>query len=92
METGSKEKKHSIVIEDRRRAELTGIDEVVSSDSTAVAAVTAELLIVVRGENLAMSSFDVKNGRLEITGLVVSFEYAKRRGGKGSSVLSKLLR
>ncbi len=69
---------HSVIIENRQRAELSGIQEVESFDETGVVLNSTAGEITVDGENLKIDSFSVDSGRVIITGTIAALIYQEK--------------
>ncbi len=83
MENKPQKSKHIVNIIDRKKLSFTGIEDVVTSDSSVIASKISDMLLVVRGEQLQIKKFDTKNGDLEIEGTFFSLEYVEKRERKG---------
>ena len=66
---------HSVTIENRQRAELSGIQEVESFDERGVVLHSTAGEITVDGEDLKIDSFSVDSGRVVITGTIDALIY-----------------
>lgn len=77
-------KEQSIVLKDRSRMELTGINDVESFTDTSVIALSVLGNISIDGEELKIESFSVESGKLIICGKFDAFCYfgrqSKRKG------------
>lgn len=74
---------HDIKIEGRTRVKISGVDDVIGFDETAVALVTTQGTLNIEGEELHIIRLDVSsNGCVEITGKVNAFYYTDTSAGK----------
>lgn len=83
---------HAIVLEDRKRAVLTGVTDVASFNEQEVVLLTDEGDITLVGEALHISLLNLEDGRLTVEGRIAGLEYgdspSQRRGG----ILSRMFR
>ena len=76
---------HHLILEDRERLTVSGVEEVESFDENTIVMVTAQGVLIVRGENLHIEKLSLK-----VEGMVESLTYEEDRGRRGS-FLSRLL-
>lgn len=83
---------HKITLSDRRQAELTGVDDVLSFDDNLVTLHSSMGDVSVEGEELKIENFSAEKGILTILGKIDSIAYFddtprrkrdKKRSGKG---------
>ena len=76
---------HSVIMEERRRAMLTGITDVVSFNEQEIVMLTEEGELSLAGEDLHISLLNLEDGKLTVEGRIAAIEYgdgpAQRRGG-----------
>ncbi len=71
---------HSVTIQERRHAELTGISEVESFQETGIDLLCESGAIAIEGENLKIESFSVESGRISIDGKITGIFYYEKAG------------
>ena len=81
---------HRLVLEDREKLTVSGVEEVESFDETAIIMTTGQGVLVVRGEGLHIEKLSLDGGDLKVEGTVESLSYEPDRRGRGS-FLSRLL-
>ena len=83
------EKGHRILLENRSRLSVTGVEEVVRFDESEIVLSTCQGDLTIRGGELHMEQLSLNGGELRVEGLVeaLSYEAAERR----VSLLSRLL-
>lgn len=81
---------HHLVLEDRERLTVSGVEEVESFDESAIVMVTGQGVLVVRGEGLHIEKLSLDGGDLKVEGTVESLTYEQGRQGRGG-LLSRLL-
>ena len=77
-----------VSLEGRRMLRATGVKEILRFEEALVVLQTAEGLLVVRGEGLALRSLAPEDGRVEVRGKVESLSYAQ--GGQEKGLLRRL--
>ena len=68
-------KKHTITAESRKKANLTGVTDVLSFDEECIVADTLDGAIVIRGKNLHISTLELEKGRLVLDGELAGISY-----------------
>ncbi len=81
---------HNIIIENRKKAVIKGVKDVLIFNSEEIDLVTEMGNLAIRGNDLKIESFSVDKGDIEIDGLIVAFVYTTDT--KKSSLLSKIFR
>ncbi len=82
--------KHNIVIENRKKAVIDGVKEVVEFSNEMIDVVTSMGNLSIRGNDLKINGFNAVSGELEISGLVVAFIYTTDT--KKSSLISRIFK
>ena len=81
---------HHLILEDRERLTVSGVEEVESFDDTTIVMATAQGMLIVRGEDLHIEKLSLDGGDLKVEGRVESLSYEEDRRGRGG-FLSRLL-
>jgi len=81
---------HQLVLEDREKLTVSGVEEVESFDENTIVMDTAQGVLVVRGEDLHIEKLSLDGGDLRVDGMVESLTYEADRGKKGG-FFSRLL-
>jgi len=93
MEAKIEDKNSNLVLENRKKLSITGVNEVISFNDQAIILTTNLGSLTLKGKNLKMNKLDVQNGDVMITGKINSFEYAEKENTKNKdSILSRLFR
>jgi len=84
---------HAITLENRQRASITGVSDVLSFNEQEVVLVTEGGDITLLGDNLHIARLNLDDGQLMVEGDIAGIEYgtqpqARRTGG----ILSKIFR
>ncbi len=81
---------HHLILEDREKLTVSGVEEVESFDENTIVMDTAQGVLVVRGEELHIEKLSLDGGDLKVEGMIESLIYEESRRGKGG-FLSRLL-
>lgn len=76
-------KKHSIILEEREKLTLSGVNEVKAFSDTAVILKTSMGDLTVRGRNLNIGRLNTETGELFISGGFNSLQYSKSKSKSG---------
>lgn len=66
---------HSLVLEDREKLSVTGVDEVESFDEERIILKTSRGALILRGTELHIDKLSLDSGELYVTGLVSDLGY-----------------
>ena len=87
----SEETTHHILLENRNRLAVSGVEEVESFDESAIVMGTSKGVLVVRGEQLHIEQLSLDGGALKVEGYVDSITYEEERTARGGGLLARLL-
>lgn len=91
MENAISATSHKVVLAERRRLEITGVEEVESFDESTIIMSTAQGDLTVRGEGLHIETLSLDGGALKVDGVVESLTYEDRAEDRGG-LWSRLFR
>lgn len=76
------QKPHSLILEDRKKLSVTGVEEVESFDERQIILLTQQGSLILRGEELHIDRLSLDTGELGVTGLItdVGYEETVRSG------------
>jgi len=74
---------HSLVLDERERLTVTGVQEVVEFNEDAVSVKTVKGLLLIRGSGLHVDMLEKQAGQLRISGLVIDLGYEDVRDAAG---------
>jgi len=77
--SNKKETVHNMVLENRKKLSLTGINDVNSFDNTQITAFTEAGYLTIKGSSLHISKFNTSNGELNITGKIDELAYSNKQ-------------
>lgn len=85
---------HSVLMENRERVTITGVEDVDSFDESAVLLVTGLGYITLHGVDLHINKLNLDEGQLIVEGEITGLEYSDHEGsrGRGGSFFGKLFK
>lgn len=85
---------HTVRMEDRKKAQFTGITDVISFEPSKVILESDYGVIVIKGESLHVNKLSVEKGELDVDGRVDSLVYSQDSISmkKGDSLVNRLFR
>jgi sporulation protein YabP len=87
------EPRSNIILENRKKLILTGVEEVISFDDEKILLNTKLGFLTIKGSELKMNKLDVQNGDVIIVGNVSSIVYSSKEVKKEKeSIISKLFK
>lgn len=87
------EPRSNIILENRKKLTLTGVEEVISFDDEKILLNTKLGFLTIKGSELKMNKLDVQNGDVIIVGNLASIVYSSKEVKKEKeSILSKLFK
>lgn len=87
------EKKSNLILENRKKLNLTGVVEVISFDEVQIILNTNLGGLAIKGTGLKMNKLDVQNGEIVIVGFINSFVYTNTKVKQDKeSILRKLFK
>ncbi len=69
------QKPHTIILEERARLSISGVEDVDSFDEGEVSVLTSQGLLIVRGSGLHVGRLSLDTGELSLEGLVTDLVY-----------------
>lgn len=82
---------HSVIIDDRKTVDITGVTEVCGFDDETVNLNSSAGKITIKGENLKISNFNNENGNFKAEGKIHGVIYINS-GGEKHGFISRLLK
>lgn len=82
---------HHVVMEDRRRLSVSGVEDVERFDENTIVLSTTQGAMTVTGENLHIEKLSLDGGDLKVEGEIESLVYEEDRGSPGG-FFARLLR
>lgn len=75
---------HNVILEDRSKLSVSGVEDVESFDESIIIMVTSEGTLTVRGTEMHIDKLNLENGELSLAGDIQAMEYddnVKSHGG-----------
>ncbi len=88
MEEGT----HKLVMLDRKRLEISGVNDVISVDINEAILDTLVGNLTVKGNNLHVKRLNLEKGELDMEGNIDSIFYTKSQKEKKASMISRIFR
>lgn len=82
MSENLQKKPHSVILDNRKKLSLTGIEDVQGFNEEAVSVITSLGSLIICGNNLHISKLNLDTGEVEIDGEINSLRYAESKGSK----------
>lgn len=83
---------HQVVMDDRKRAVLTGVTDVASFNEQEIIMLTEEGDISMVGEGLHISHLNLDEGKLTVEGHIAGIEYGDVKAQKRGGIFSRVFR
>ncbi len=94
MELMSSVSQHTMNIDNRQKANITGIKKVISVDTDLIVVITDAGKISIKGQDLHANHLDVDSGKMEFTGIINNINYTdyKTSGQKAAGFVGRLFK
>lgn len=83
---------HHIILEERERLSVSGVEEVESFDETTIVMNTSRGTLIIRGENLHIEKLSLDGGDLKVEGDIDALTYEDSGRERAGGLLSRLFR
>lgn len=92
--TSASELVHNVIIENRKKLSISGVEDVESFDEDSIVLYTGLGSMTIRGEDLHINKLSVESGEVVIEGEIDSLAYSDAGEGKnrGSGFFSRLFK
>lgn len=92
MEQNVVSKPHRLMLDNRKRTTLTGVEDVVEFDTTKIILESSMGILTIIGADLKITRLSIEKGEADIEGKVDSLTYSQvnNYGEKGKSALKRL--
>ncbi len=90
----SRSKNHSIILENREKLSISGVERVDNFNDELIVLQTVEGILTIKGEDLDVSKLNVEDGNVSVKGVLNSLSYSDRQsfGEKSSGLLGKMFK
>ena len=83
---------HRVVLEDRSRLTVSGVEEVESFDENTIVMLTNRGTLIVRGEELHIEKLSLDGGDLKVEGTIDSLTYEDSGRDRAGGLFARLFR
>lgn len=83
---------HNIILENRNKLSISGVNDVDSFDDKQISAFTEMGFLTIKGSNLHINKFNTQNGELNLSGKIDSLLYSNREKSSTTNLISKLFK
>lgn len=83
---------HNIILENRNKLSISGVNDVDSFDDKQISAFTEMGFLTIKGSNLHINKFNTQNGELNLSGKIDSLIYSNREKVSTTNLISKLFK
>jgi len=92
--TAGRETLHNLIMENRRKLSVSGVEDVESFDEESIILYTEAGLLTIKGNELHINKLSVESGEVAIEGEIDSVVYSDADSSKGSGIglLGKLFK
>lgn len=90
--TQKEQQKCNIILEDRTRLSVSGVEDVDAFDESNFIAVTTAGALVVKGADLHITKLNVDTGELVVDGEIDSCVFNNSYGGKSGGLFSRIFK
>ncbi|MBS4537585.1 sporulation protein YabP [Clostridium sp. D2Q-11] len=87
-------KSQNLILEDRERLSISGVEHVESFNENQIIVDTARGSLVIKGESLNISKLNLEDGNVKIEGMIESLIYSNKSSSssKGNGFLGKMFK
>lgn len=86
-------KMQNIILENRNRLNVTGVEDVLSFDEQTITALTTLGLLIIKGNDLHLNQFSLDSTELSVEGDIISLQYNdKQTSRKGENLFTKIFK
>ncbi|HJC00529.1 MAG TPA: sporulation protein YabP [Candidatus Flavonifractor merdavium] len=89
---GRPEAAHHIIVEERERLSVSGVEEVERFDENTIVMTTVRGTLVIQGENLHIEKLSLDGGDLKVEGDIDALSYEDSGRSSSGGLLSRLFR
>ena len=89
---GRPEAAHHIIVEERERLSVSGVEEVERFDENTIVMTTVRGTLVIQGENLHIEKLSLDGGDLKVEGAIDALSYEDSGRSSPGGLLSRLFR
>lgn len=91
-EQNLKFRNQNILVEDRNRASITGVEQVESFNDNTIVLKTIKGGMVIKGEGLNVDKLNLDNGNVKISGIINGINYVEKGSNEKGSLIGKIFK
>lgn len=91
-EKANKYRNHSVMLENREKLNVSGVEHVNSFNDETVILETVAGVLTIKGGELDINKLNIEDGNISISGTVYSLNYSDRQGVGGKGLLGKMFK
>lgn len=85
-------KNQNVYLEDRRKLDITGVEQVESFNESTIVLITVKGGITIKGENLNINKLNLDEGRVKIDGNINGIVYSNKEVGSRGNLFEKMFK
>lgn len=85
-------KSQNILIEDRNKINITGVEQVDSFNETTIILKTIKGGMVIKGEDLNVDKLNLDDGNVKISGTINGVNYVNKDASKKGNIMGKIFK
>lgn len=86
-------KMQNVILENRNRLNITGVEDVLSFDEQTITALTTLGLLIIKGNDLHLNQFSLDSTELSVEGEISLLQYNdKQTSKKGENLFTKIFK
>lgn len=85
-------KSHNVIMENREKANITGVLDIHSFDDELILAETEEGILTIKGNDLKMNKLNLDNNELIVEGKIVALIYSDNSQEKKGGMFGKIFK
>ncbi|MBE6020619.1 MAG: sporulation protein YabP [Firmicutes bacterium] len=85
-------KVHSVLIDDRKSIEFTGVEDVGDFTEEQIQVYTTKGCCIVKGKGLKVQSLDLNEGKVAVEGNIISLLYTDKKNRENLSLIGKIFK
>lgn len=85
-------KNHNVIMENREKANVTGVLDIHSFDDELILAETGEGILTIKGTDLKMNKLNLENNELIVEGKIMALIYSDTEQSKKNGMFGKIFK
>ena len=85
-------KNQNILVEDRNKVTITGVDQVESFNENTIVLKTIKGGMIIKGENLNVDKLNLDDGNVKISGIINGVYYVDKDSSQKGNIIGKIFK